>query len=164
MRDATVTQAEPDIAPRLAALKLETAAALYEGLLEPHDLEDWLAYYCTGTRIVEFMARRSYFYVGPNHRPHGMVGIEVDGERAQIVDLYVRPEEQRQGYGAALLSHAEQWAREQGALTAEIDLFTLFEVGRSFVEAHGYSRVSTLTEEHSHSEVVRYMRVLGEAR
>ena len=158
--DTTITTAEPEIAPRLAALKLETAVALYEGLLEPGGFEEWLAYYCTGTRIVEFMANRSYFYVGPGHRPHGMVGVEVDGERAQIVDLYVRPDEQRGGYGTALLAHAERWARSEGALTAEIDLFAPYEAGRRFVAARGYREVSALTEEHSKGEVIRCMRLL----
>src|ERR1700749_2204831 len=58
---------------------------------------------------------------------------------AQIQGLAVDPSYQRQGIAAALVKHAERFAREKGARGVYVDTPTLNRKGRDFYEAMGYS-------------------------
>ncbi len=49
---------------------------------------------------------------------------QVQGKRyAHIMLLYVAPEQRRQGIGSALVSHAEQWARDRGDSQIGLQVF-----------------------------------------
>lgn len=163
MKAEQIHEAEAEMAPRLAALKLEVASEMYGGLLRGQDFEEWLAYYCTGTQLVEFMHRRSYFYAGESHHPDGMVGVEMDGDGCRITDLYVRTDLHCRGVGSALLERALDWGREHGALWAVIDLFAGNGAGLAFVAKHGFRAAKELVEERSHGKVIRHLRLLADA-
>lgn len=70
------------------------------------------------------------------------VGNAVDqamGDRhAHIFLLYVAPEYRRQGIGAALLRHAEQWARERGDRQIGLQVFVSNQPALNLYEKLGY--------------------------
>ena len=71
----------------------------------------------------------------------GVVGLELHGQVALLRSLAVPATERGSGLGAALVSHAEQYAARQGVDT----IFLLTTTAAGFFERHGYSHVSRQT-------------------
>lgn len=68
----------------------------------------------------------------------GVVGLEVHGHVALLRSLVVPASERGNGLGAALVSHAEQYAAQQDVDT----IYLLTTTAAGFFERHGYSHVS----------------------
>ena len=68
----------------------------------------------------------------------GVVGLEMHGHVALLRSLVVPANERGSGLGAALVSHAEQYAAQQGVAT----IYLLTTTAAGFFERHGYSHVS----------------------
>ena len=56
-----------------------------------------------------------FFFCGPATAPTALVGVELCGSSALLRSLVVRPELRSTGLGAALVGHAEAYARAGGA-------------------------------------------------
>jgi len=80
----------------------------------------------------------SFFYSGKPDAPTGMVGLEIFGDVALLRSLVVAAERRGHGEGAALLDHAEAFARAQGVRT----LYLLTTTAEAFFLKHGYVRAS----------------------
>src|SRR3546814_741608 len=72
----------------------------------------------------------------------GVVGLEMHGQVALLRSLAVPAAERGSGVGAALVSHAEQYAARQGIDT----MYLLTTTAAGFFERRGYSHASRKTE------------------
>ncbi len=79
-----------------------------------------------------------FFFAGPATAPTGLVGIEIFGESALLRSLVVAPEQRGTGEGAALLRHAEQYARDRGVRA----LYLLTTTAEPFFARRGYRRAA----------------------
>jgi amino-acid N-acetyltransferase len=100
-----------------AAVKLLAAAQL--------PTEDLTAGHC-----------EQFFFTGAPDEPTGLVGLELFGKVALLRSLVVAPDRRGTGEGAALLKHAEEYARAEGVRT----LYLLTTTAESFFAKHGYQR------------------------
>jgi amino-acid N-acetyltransferase len=103
--------------PRLAA-----AAALLEGAQLP--TADLTEQHC-----------EHFFFAGPAEAPTGLVGLELLGEVALLRSLVVAPGSRGGGTGAALVAHAERYARER----AVRELYLLTTTAEAFFRKRGYA-------------------------
>ncbi len=76
-----------------------------------------------------------FFFCGPAAAPIAMVGVELCGASALLRSLVVRPEHRSAGLGAALVEHAETYARACGARA----MYLLTTTAESFFERRGYA-------------------------
>lgn len=60
---------------------------------------------------------------------------------AYLEGIYVQPDWQAQGIGRALISRAEQWAREQGCTELASDVLVDNPLGQTFHERSGFTEV-----------------------
>lgn len=67
----------------------------------------------------------------------GLMHLRVDGDAAELVELYVDPFFQEQGVGRALVAAAEAEARAAGARTLHLWVLEKNAPGRRFYEAQG---------------------------
>lgn len=75
-----------------------------------------------------------FFHCGPTEAPTGLVGVELCGDDALLRSLVVAPEHRDRGLGAALVQHAEHYARSRGART----VYLLTTTAEDFFRRHGY--------------------------
>ena len=80
----------------------------------------------------------SFFYVGPDDSPTGLVGLELFGEVGLLRSLVVAPERRGRGEGEALLRHAEGQARARGTRL----LYLLTTTAEEFFARRGYARAA----------------------
>lgn len=68
---------------------------------------------------------------------------QASGDRhAHIFLLYVMPSHRRQGIGAALVHHAESWARERGDRQISLQVFTFNQPALQLYQTLGYQTQS----------------------
>lgn len=79
-----------------------------------------------------------FFYTGEAGAPSGLVGLEILGDVALLRSLVVGAEDRGLGAGAALVSHAEQAARDAGARI----IYLLTTTAEDFFAKRGYRRAS----------------------
>lgn len=79
-----------------------------------------------------------FFYCGSARSPAGIVGVELLGDDALLRSLAVREAKRKAGIGATLVSHAEEFARSQGAR----NLYLLTTTAALFFARHGYIAAS----------------------
>ncbi|CCH02732.1 Aminoglycoside N(6')-acetyltransferase type 1 [Fibrella aestuarina BUZ 2] len=60
---------------------------------------------------------------------------------AYLEGIYVQPDRQDQGIGRALISRAEQWAREQGCTELASDVLFDNQLGQAFHKRSGFTEV-----------------------
>lgn len=77
-----------------------------------------------------------FFYTGEADAPTGLVGLEIVGDVALLRSLVVGAENRGLGAGAALVSHAEQAARDAGASS----IYLLTTTAEDFFAKRGYRR------------------------
>jgi amino-acid N-acetyltransferase len=77
-----------------------------------------------------------FFYLGTADAPSGLVGLEIFGEVALLRSLVVAPAERGRGTGSALVSRAEQAARDAGSGT----IYLLTTTAETFFASRGYQR------------------------
>lgn len=75
-----------------------------------------------------------FFYCGSAAVPIGLVGLELCGPDALLRSLVVVPQRRSTGLGAALMAHAEAYARAQGARA----VYLLTITAETFFRRHGY--------------------------
>jgi amino-acid N-acetyltransferase len=75
-----------------------------------------------------------FFFCGPAAAPAALVGVELCGSSALLRSLVVRPEHRSTGLGAALVEHAEAYARSHGARA----IYLLTTTAASFFTRLGY--------------------------
>jgi amino-acid N-acetyltransferase len=80
----------------------------------------------------------NFFYTGTPDAPSGMVGLEIFGDVALLRSLVVVADRRGHGEGAALLDHAETFARGRGVRA----LYLLTTTAEPFFPKHGYARSS----------------------
>lgn len=80
----------------------------------------------------------NFFYTGTPDAPSGIVGLEIFGHVALLRSLVVAAERRNHGEGAALLEHAESFARAQGVRA----LYLLTTTAEPFFLKHGYVRAA----------------------
>jgi ribosomal protein S18 acetylase RimI-like enzyme len=68
--------------------------------------------------------------------------VEKDEKYAWIFDIEVDPESRGRGLGSKLLSHAEGWARDQGAGAIELHVFANNSVALNLYRKYGYEEKS----------------------
>jgi len=83
----------------------------------------------------------NFFFIGTADAPSGMVGLEIFGDVALLRSLVVAADRRGRGEGAALLGHAETFARARGVRA----LYLLTTTAEPFFLKHGYTRVSRAT-------------------
>lgn len=81
---------------------------------------------------------RHFFYAGDSLKPDGIVGLEVRADAALLRSLVVRDAARGTGLGSALVAHAEEHARAQGARA----LYLLTTTAESFFAARGYAKAA----------------------
>lgn len=79
-----------------------------------------------------------FFYCGPAQSPSGLVGLELYGPDALLRSLVVTNRARNKGLAAALVAHAENFARPQGVRS----IFLLTTTAETFFANRGYRRVS----------------------
>lgn len=77
---------------------------------------------------------RQFFYCGPAAEPTALVGVEFCGPNALLRSLVVDPAHRSQGLGEALVRHAENFAREGGAVA----MYLLTTTADAFFRRCGY--------------------------
>ena len=77
---------------------------------------------------------RRFFYCGPAAAPTALVGVELQGPYALLRSLVVRPEHRSDGLGAALVRHAEDFARNHGSC----EMYLLTTTAEAFFRRRGY--------------------------
>jgi amino-acid N-acetyltransferase len=80
----------------------------------------------------------NFFFTGTPDAPSGMVGLEIFGDVALLRSLVVAADRRGRGEGAALLNHAERFARDRGVRT----LYLLTTTAEPFFLKHGYLRAA----------------------
>jgi amino-acid N-acetyltransferase len=75
-----------------------------------------------------------FFFVGPAQAPTGLVGLELFGDVALLRSLVVAREHRGKGDGAALVDHAERYARAHGVRA----IYLLTTTADSFFSKLGY--------------------------
>jgi amino-acid N-acetyltransferase len=78
---------------------------------------------------------RHFFYCGPQTAPTGVVGLELLGDVALLRSLAVVPQARSSGLGSALVAHAEDYARSNGASA----VYLLTTTAEPFFVRLGYS-------------------------
>jgi len=76
-----------------------------------------------------------FFFCGPAAMPTALVGVELCGANALLRSLVVQPEHRSAGLGAALVEHAEMYARSRGARA----VYLLTTTAESFFARRGYA-------------------------
>jgi amino-acid N-acetyltransferase len=79
-----------------------------------------------------------FFFAGSPTELTGLVGLELFGNVALLRSLVVAPDRRGTGEGAALLKHAEDYARAEGVGT----LYLLTTTAEAFFAKHGYQRAA----------------------
>jgi amino-acid N-acetyltransferase len=77
---------------------------------------------------------KHFFYSGPAAAPTALVGFEFCGPNALLRSLVVAPAHRSNGLGAALVQHAENFARAKGAES----MYLLTTTAESFFKRRGY--------------------------
>jgi len=77
---------------------------------------------------------RHFFCCGPAAAPTALVGVELCGPNALLRSLVVAPAHRSNGRGTALVRHAENFARQQGARS----IYLLTTTAESFFRRCGY--------------------------
>lgn len=77
---------------------------------------------------------QDFFYAGLSTAPIGVVGLQFFGSDALLRSLVVTAEYRAQGLGQRLVEHAEQQARERGAVA----IYLLTTTAEAFFRARGY--------------------------
>jgi amino-acid N-acetyltransferase len=90
---------------------------------------------------------RDFFYAGPATAPIGIVGLQFVGCDALLRSLVVTPAHRTQGLGRRLVEHAEQHARERGAVC----VYLLTTTAEAFFRSRGY----VVTPRESAPEAIR---------
>lgn len=104
--------ARPDEGPALSALAFDAKAALGYA---PAQMKRWREALCIDPgSCVAWVAELAGEAVGT-------VAWMIDGQRAELTDLWVRPDCQRSGVGARLLALAVAQLRQQGVTRVHID-------------------------------------------
>lgn len=67
-------------------------------------------------------------------------------ERAEILDLYVRPAQRSEGLGGALVEAALAWVRARGISRVEVRVLTRNAIGQRFWRAHGFGNYVDVLE------------------
>jgi len=67
-------------------------------------------------------------------------------ERAEILDLFVRPEQRHAGTGGALVGAALDWLRARGTRRVEVRVLTRNAIGQGFWRAHGFGSYMDVLE------------------
>jgi amino-acid N-acetyltransferase len=80
----------------------------------------------------------TFFYAGSADAPDAIVGVEIYGPDAMLRSLVVSPAQRDRGFGQALVTTAEQYAREHGVST----LYLLTTTAERFFLARGYSNLA----------------------
>ena len=80
----------------------------------------------------------SFFYMGPEAAPEGLVGLELLGDVALLRSLVVADGLRGSGAGARLLAHAESHARARGVKT----LYLLTTTAERFFPKLGFEPIS----------------------
>lgn len=75
-----------------------------------------------------------FFFCGPAVAPTALVGVELCGSSALLRSLVVRPEHRSIGLGAALVDHAEAYARARGVRA----IYLLTTTAEEFFQSRGY--------------------------
>jgi N-acetylglutamate synthase-like GNAT family acetyltransferase len=76
-----------------------------------------------------------FFFCGPAAAPIALVGVELCGRSALLRSLVVLPEHRSAGLGAALVEHAEAYARSQGVGA----VYLLTTTAQPFFQRRGYA-------------------------
>jgi amino-acid N-acetyltransferase len=76
-----------------------------------------------------------FFFCGPAAAPIALIGVELCGADALLRSLVVRPEHRSAGLGAALVEHAEAYARSHGVRA----IYLLTTTAESFFKRRGYA-------------------------
>ncbi|RPJ77327.1 MAG: GNAT family N-acetyltransferase [Desulfobacteraceae bacterium] len=79
-----------------------------------------------------------FFGCGSGGKLEGVVGLELYGDVALLRSLAVRADRSGEGIGSRLVTHAESYARDQGA----ISLFLLTMTAEAFFRSRGYCAVA----------------------
>lgn len=119
-----------DAPRRLAPDEIETVAALahtvwqatYPGLISQAQIDHMLADRYAATRIRTQLddPRHAWWVVGVP--PVGFAHASLDGTTCKLDKLYIRPDRQRRGIGAALLNAAASWARTHRATALRLQV------------------------------------------
>ena len=96
----------------------------------------------------QFVRPRGAFVVARNDGATiGCGGVRLlEGDRAEIKHLWVRPLTQGQGVGRLLLAHLERIARDLGAQEAVLDTNTSLTAAAALYRAAGYEPVAAYNE------------------
>jgi amino-acid N-acetyltransferase len=78
------------------------------------------------------------FYCGTSEAPKGLVGLELHGADALLRSLVVTPAARGSGLGAALVEHAEGYARSRGVQA----MYLLTSTAERFFAHRGYLRIA----------------------
>jgi amino-acid N-acetyltransferase len=79
-----------------------------------------------------------FFFMGTRESPTALIGLELFGGVALLRSLAVSRQSRGTGVGTALVRHAEEYAREHGALT----IYLLTTTAEIFFARRGYARAS----------------------
>ena len=87
----------------------------------------------------EYFERGRFLVSGRNGQLYGCVFVELKGDRAYLGLLSVDPAHQKTGLGARLVSAAEEYARELGALHMDLTIVNVREELPGYYQRLGYS-------------------------
>lgn len=108
--------AAPADVPALAALYRATALALGPQVYTPEQVQAWARSTDDAQRFARYILEaRTWIAPDRDGSPLGFCGVSVHGDRGEVHSLYVRADATRRGLGTALLAHALQAARGDGA-------------------------------------------------
>lgn len=82
-----------------------------------------------------------FFYCGPADEPTALVGVELYGANALLRSLVVQPSHRSRGLGAALVRHAEDFARKNGSAS----MYLLTTTAEAFFKRCGYTDADRTT-------------------
>ena len=131
---------EADI-PTLRALAERTWRVSYAGMITPGQIDYMLAWMYAPEQIArELRGGVAWELALVDDAPAGFFSLTLEnGGRAKLNKLYVAPERQRRGIGAALLQRAETVAAECGAREVWLQVNKRNEGARRMYERAGYA-------------------------
>jgi putative acetyltransferase len=112
--------AAPADVPGLASLYRATALALGPQVYTPEQVQAWARSTDDAQRFARYILdARTWIAPDADGSPRGFCGVSVHGDLGEVHSLYVCADATRRGIGTALLAHALQAARAEGARAFE---------------------------------------------
>lgn len=126
-----IRPAEPDDIEHLREVERRS-----DGLLDDPGLPDLSQ--APPATVEELAAATALLVADVDGEPVGFARMELVDGRAHLEQLSVDPDHGRQGYGAALLEAACDWAAQAGHATVTLTTFRDVPFNRPFYQRHGF--------------------------